>query len=207
MSTTDAYGQGIEVAALTDAPNAETLARSIVDAVVPQMIMRFQSASERNATLTGPTAPQAGMMTWLATEQLLTLYDGTAWTVVAAGSQAWTTVPLTSDWAHNGNSQGTFQYRLVNLFGQPTIMLQGGISRVAAYPATFPSYFVLNSTLLPPEARPTTLKTLTVTCSDVSSERIALKLDIRPEGEMRLYGLSTASEPPWVSFNGCFCSL
>lgn len=204
MSATDDYGQGVEIATLIDAPNAETLARNIVNALAQRSIMRFQSASERNATL---TAPVAGMMAWLDTEQLQTQYDGTQWSVVAAGTQGWTTVPLDGDWAHNGNSQGTFQYRTVNLFGQPTIMLQGGISRVANYPSSFPSYFVLNTSLLPPEARPTTLKTLTVTCSDVSSERIALKLDIRPEGEMRLYGLSTASEPPWVSFNGCFCSL
>lgn len=204
MSTEDDYGQGVKIAALTDAPDAAALARNIVNSIVPQMVMRFDSASNRNATL---PKPQAGMMAWLRTERLLTEYDGTEWSVVAAGSQAWTTVPLDADWAHNGNSQGTFQYRLVNLFGQPTMMLQGGISRVASYPVNFPSYFVLNTSLLPPDARPTTLKTLTVTCSDVSSERIALKMDIRPEGEMRLYGLSTKSKPPWVSFNGCFCSL
>lgn len=204
MATTDAYGQGVKIAALTDAPDAATMAQNIVNAVVPQMIMRFQSASERNTTI---PVPVAGMMAWLDTEQLLTQYDGKTWSVVAAGSQAWTTVPLTSDWGHNGNSQGTFQYRLVNLFGQPTIMLQGGISRDTAYPVNIPSYFVLNSTLLPPAARPTTLKTLTVTCSDVDSDRIALKLDIRPEGEMRLYGLKSTAQPPWVSFNGCFCSL
>lgn len=206
MSTTDSYGQGIQVAALTDAPNAETLARSIVDAVVPQMIMAFDSASARNATLTAAKV-KAGMMAWLRTEQLLTLYDGAAWTVVAAGSSAWTTVPLDPAWAHDGNSQGTFQYRLVNLFGQPTIMLQGGISRVTAYPSSLPAYFTLNTTPLPPEARPTTLKTLTVTCSDVDSDRIALKLDIRPDGYMRLYGIISTAQPPWVSFNGCFCSL
>lgn len=207
MPTTDSYGQGIAVAALTDAPNAETLARNIVDAIVPQTIMRFDSASNRNATL---TAPVAGMMAWLRTERLLTEYDGTAWAVVAAGSQAWTDVPLVAGFAHDGNSNGRCQYRLVNFFGEPTIMLRGAVA-VTYSGTTIPNDGVINSVPLPPAARPTTLRTITITCSDKDSARITLKLDIKPEGYLKVLGTGVGevgtATPPWISFNGCFSSL
>ncbi|WP_053612060.1 MULTISPECIES: hypothetical protein [unclassified Streptomyces] len=77
MSTTDAYGQGIQVAALTDAPNAQVLAQGLA-AAVGQSNMRFTNAAARAAALTSPVA---GMRAWLATEKLWTYYDGSAWIV------------------------------------------------------------------------------------------------------------------------------
>ncbi|MFE7906502.1 hypothetical protein [Streptomyces albogriseolus] len=76
MATTDDYGQGVSVASLADAPNAEALARNIANAIVKQTIMRFNSASNRNATI---TSPEEGMMAWLRDTDLLTVYTGTAW--------------------------------------------------------------------------------------------------------------------------------
>lgn len=204
MPTTDDYGQGVKIAALTDAPNGQTLASDIVNQLVPRTIMRFQSASERNATLT----PEGGMMAWLETEELLTLFDdGVAeWTVVAAGSQKWTNLPLASGWSHDGNSNGNAQYRVVNFFGEPSIMLRGAIGR-SSYPATVPGNFVITSVPLPPEARPTTLRTINVPCSDVNSSRISLKLDLRVDGHLQIFGTGESVQPPWIGFNGTFCSL
>jgi hypothetical protein len=76
MATTDDYGQGVSIASLADAPNAEALARNIANAIVKQTIMRFNSASNRNATI---TSPEEGMMAWLRDTDLLTVYTGTAW--------------------------------------------------------------------------------------------------------------------------------
>lgn len=81
MPTTDPYGQGIAVAALTDAPDASALAAALagLSGLTARVVMRFASASARSAALTGTTAPAAGMTTWLIAEKRLDVYDGSAW--------------------------------------------------------------------------------------------------------------------------------
>lgn len=76
MATTDDYGQGVSIASLADAPNAEALARNIANAIVKQSILRYTSASQRNATI---TSPEEGMVAYLKDTDLLTVYTGTAW--------------------------------------------------------------------------------------------------------------------------------
>lgn len=207
MPGIDDYGQDVKIAALTDSPNAETLATDIANAIVERSNMRFASATERNATLTSPVE---GMEAWLETENLKTLYDGTSWVVSAQGSNAWTTVPLASGFSHNGNSNGTFQYRVVNFFGESSIMFRGAVG-VTYSGTTIPNSGVLTSTALPVGARPVNLRTITVPCSDVSSVRITLKLDIQTDGHLKIYGTGTGADgtstPPWIGFNGCFSSL
>lgn len=100
MATTDSYGQGVSIASLTDAPNAETLAKNIANTIVARSAMRFTSASNRAATLTGVAAPVAGMVTYLQDVKRLDYYDGSAWvplkgqtgsSLVTSGSPATTT--------------------------------------------------------------------------------------------------------------------
>ncbi|MGP3940503.1 hypothetical protein [Streptomyces sp. 6N106] len=202
-------GQNVPYALLTDKPNAQTLGQGIVEGLVPRSNMRFASRSERGATI---TSPAAGMVTWINDLGVLEAFDGAVWTTVAAGQSTWTTVPLASDWQSPtigdvNNNQGRFQYRIVNLFGELSIMFRGGIGRTT-YPSSLPTYFLLNTSPLPPEHRPASLRTIVVPCSDVGSERITLKLDIRADnGEIRLYGIQPKSKPIWVGFNGCFVSL
>lgn len=88
MPTTDAYGQGVSIAALTDAPNAATLSQNIADAIVQRSVMRFASASARAATI---TSPAEGMVSWLQDTNSLEVYDGSAWRGVFYGATAWTT--------------------------------------------------------------------------------------------------------------------
>jgi hypothetical protein len=172
--------------------------------MVPKLVMTFPSAVTRGATISKPTE---GMVTWLKDVNRLEVYDGSAWVSFASGTNTWKTVSLASGWAHDGNSQGTFQYRVVNLFGEDTIMFRGGISR-ASYPTTIPSYFELNTTVLPSSARPSSLRTISVPCSDAGSTRISLKLDVTTSGFLRLYGISRPNDlPQWTGFNGCFTSL
>lgn len=94
MATTDSYGQGVSIASLTDAPNAETLAKNIADAIVSRSVMRFASASARTAALTGVSAPVEGMVSWLQDSNLLYVYDGSAWLAQSTLLMDWT--PLTS---------------------------------------------------------------------------------------------------------------
>ncbi|MFE9003068.1 hypothetical protein ACFYOY_13145 [Streptomyces sp. NPDC007875] len=207
MPTEDSYGQGVDIAALTDAPNAATLAFNIADAIAQRSVMRFSSASARNATL---TAPVAGMMAALSTEKLLTWYDGSSWAVIGSGTSAWTNVPLASGFTHNGNGNGSMQYRVVNLFGEPTVMLQGALN-VTYSGSNIANGGIVTSTPLPSSARPGSLRTVVIPCSDVSSVRITLKLDAQPDGHLKIYGTGTGadgtSKPPWIGFNGVFYSL
>ncbi|MFE2048021.1 hypothetical protein ACFXAS_05900 [Streptomyces sp. NPDC059459] len=207
MPTTDAYGQGIGIWQMTDPPSIPDAIKLIADGVIPRGVLRFASASTRGATLVGAQAPVDGMLTWLADVDRLELRVDGVWVVVAVGNRAWTTIGLASGWSQNGNSQGTFQYRIVNLFGEDTIMLRGGISR-ASYPTTIPGSFEVNTAALPAAARPSSLRTILVPCSDVGSSRISLKLDITTDGWLRLYGISRPNDlPAWVGFNGTFASL
>ncbi|MFJ9671307.1 hypothetical protein ACIRP5_11035 [Streptomyces sp. NPDC101221] len=206
MPKTDAWGQSIQLWQMTDAPDIPAAVKAVADGVIPRGVLRFSSASARGATLVDDQAPVDGMLTWLEDVGRLELRVDGVWVVVAVGNRAWTTIGLASGWSQNGNSQGTFQYRIVNLFGEDSIMFRGGISR-SSYPSSIPGSFTINSTALPAAARPATLRTIVVPCSDVSSDRITLKLDITTGGQLTLYGISPTAKPPWIGFNGCFASL
>jgi hypothetical protein len=204
MPLTDTYGQNIPYPTLTDKPNAQSLAEGLVTNMTPKLVMTFASAVTRGATVKKPVE---GMVTWLKDVNRLEVYDGTSWVSFASGTNTWKSVPLASGWTNNGNSQGNFEYRVVNLFGENTIMFRGGLSR-SSYPTTIPSYFELNTTALPTSAQPASLRTISVPCSDAGSTRITLKLDITTTGYLRLYGISRPNDlPQWVGFNGCFTSL
>lgn len=206
MPTADKYGQGIGLWQMTDAPDIPAAIKQLADGVIPRGVLRFASSSTRGATLVDDQAPVDGMLTWLEDVGRLELRVDGVWVVVAVGNRAWTTIGLSSGWSQNGNSQGTFQYRIVNLFGEDSIMFRGGIGR-SSYPSTIPGSFTINNTTLPAAARPSTLRTIVIPCSDVDSDRITLKLDITTGGQLTIYGISKTAKPPWIGFNGCFASL
>ena len=206
MPTQDDYGQGVQIASKTDAPNAEQLAKDIVNAIAQRSILRFASASTRGATLTGATAPVEGMLTWLQDVNRLDLYDGTTWVAVSVGRSSWTTITPESPWTQNGNNNGTFQYRLLNISGEESLQFRGALGR-ASYPTSPAGSYVVNNTALPSSVRPSTLRTVLIPCSDTSSERIALKLDVKTDGYLEVFGFSTTAKPPWIGFNGVTVSL
>ncbi|MFF8100195.1 hypothetical protein ACF07S_10525 [Streptomyces sp. NPDC016640] len=78
MPTTDDYGQGVSIASLSDAPNAESLAKNIANAIVARSVLRFASASARSAAI---DSPAAGMVAYLQDTKQLTFYDGSSWIV------------------------------------------------------------------------------------------------------------------------------
>lgn len=204
MPLTDGYGQGITYPTLTDKPNAQTLGQGIVDGLTPRVVMQFSSAVVRGGTLSKPTP---GMVTWLRDVGRLEVFDGTSWIAFGYGQNPWRTVFLSAGWTQNGNSQGSFQYRVVQEYGEKVIKFRGGIGRPLGYPSSLPAFFQLNQTPLPSDAWPTSLRTISVPCSDVSSERITLKLDITTDGLLKLYGIVTRSTPPWIGFNGTYADL
>lgn len=206
MPITDDYGQGIQIAALTDQPDAGKLARDITNALAQRSVLSYASASARAATLVGAAAPVEGMLTHLRDINRLDHYDGTTWVAVSTGASAWTTISLASGFTQNGNSNGNLQYRLLNISGEESVQFRGAVNRTS-YPGSPPSSYVINSTALPSVVRPSTLRTVLIPCSDISSDRIALKLDVQTDGFLQVYGFSSGVKPPWVGFNGVIVSL
>ncbi|WPO74038.1 hypothetical protein [Streptomyces sp. KN37] len=206
MPTTDAYGQNISLPTLTDAPDLPSQLGALAAGVIPRGVMRFASASTRGATLTGAYAPVGGMLTYLQDVKRLDHYDGSAWVAVSTGASAWTTISLASPFTQNGNSNGTFQYRLLNISGEESLQFRGAIGR-SSWPTTPASSYVINSTALPSAVRPSTLRTVLIPCSDVSSDRITLKLDVKTDGYLEVFGTGSSVKPPWIGFNGTLVSL
>jgi hypothetical protein len=206
MPTTDSYGQDISLWSLPDAPDIPAAIKALADGVIPRGILRFASASTRGATLIGSFAPVEGMLTWLQDVNRLDLWDGTMWVAVSVGSSAWTTISLASGFTQNGNSNGTLQYRLLNISGEESLQFRGAVAR-ASWPGTPAGAYVINSTALPTAVRPQTLRTVLIPCSDISSDRIALKLDVQTDGYLQVFGTGSTVKPPWIGFNGVTVSL
>jgi hypothetical protein len=202
---TDDYGQSIVIPALTDSPSIATVGTSL-NVIVARSVMRFTSASSRNATITSPVA---GMQAFLTTEKLMTMYDGTAWVVMAAGASAWTTITLATGFSHNGNSNGDVQYRLVNFFGEMSVQLRGGLGITYSGPGGgIDNGAVFTSSALPTAARPSVLRTTPGACSAATSTVTSLKIDAQPGGHLLAVGTNTTTDkPPWVSLNGIMYSL
>lgn len=198
----DTFGQGYTALDYADPPDLKLMGEGLLK-TVGQTVMRFASATARNAAL---SPPAAGMVAYLADSALLTMYDGTTWVTMAAGSQVWTTITPSTGWTQDGNTNGTFQYRLLNIAGEKSIQFRGALGK-SSYPASPSLNSIVNNSALPVAVRPTTLRTILITCSDTNSDRLALKMDIRTDGLLEVFGFGTTVKPPWISFNGTLCSL
>ncbi|MFM9703583.1 hypothetical protein [Streptomyces galilaeus] len=146
MATTDDYGQGVSIAALTDAPNAETLAKNIANALAQRSIMRFASASARSAALTGPTAPVEGMVSWLQDTNLQYVYDGTAWKVQSSYElMAWTNLSTIGSFSGGFSADApTPRMRKLSILGVEVWELEGRINANSLTPATTTTMFTFN---------------------------------------------------------------
>jgi len=85
MPITDPFGQGFTALDYGDVPDLKAMGDGLLK-MAGQTVMRFASASARNATLTSPVA---GMTAWLAAEKQLTVYDGTQWIAAITGLTGW----------------------------------------------------------------------------------------------------------------------
>lgn len=206
MPLTDSYGQNVTYPTLTDKPNAQSLAEGLVKGMVPKLVMSFASATVRGATVVKPVE---GMITWLKDVDRLEVYDGTAWVSFAFGTNTWKTISLASGYSHNGNSNGNAQYRVVNMFGEDTIMFRGGVNvPYAGSGGSISNGGTINSVVLPTSARPASRRTVSAACSTVKSDVTSLKFDINTDGTLTIVGTNTTDiKPPWVSLNGLLTSL
>lgn len=199
---TDPYGQGVTWLDYGDKPDLKVMGDGIALPLAQRSNLVFQNASERDATI---TAPIFGMRAALRDEKIETWFDGTSWSVVASGSQVWTSPALATGYGTNGNSNGTPQYRLVNLFGDLTVMWRGGIN------VTYSGGLPVNSgdflqSALPSGLRPTSRRTVTAACSAVASDSLSVKIDFQSDGTAQII-TQGGVQPPWVSLNNIMYSL
>jgi hypothetical protein len=197
----DAFAQEITSLDYGEPPDLKVMGEGLLR-MAGQTVMRFATATERNAVLTSPVG---GMTAWLIAEKLLTVYDGTAWVAVAAGTQAWSTPTLRTGYTGNGNTNGTPQYRLVNWFGEQVVMWKGGLNVTYSGGSPVGGGNFLNS-VLPANSRPTAMRTITAACSAVSSTSLSVKVDFNPDGTTQIVTQSGVN-PPWISLNNVMYSL
>jgi hypothetical protein len=151
MAGTDSYGQGVVVAALSDAPNAEVLARNLADAIVQLTVMRFNSASARAATI---TSPLEGMTTWLKDTNLLYTYDGTQWVAQPSLIMDWT--PLSSLGSYAGGFSASTpppRMRKLSVLGTEVWEYEGAIAISSLAPNATTTMFTFNSAYRPVTGR------------------------------------------------------
>ena len=87
MPDDDAWGQGIDLWQMTDAPSIPDAIAALADGVIPRGLLRFASASARTAALSGAGAPVEGMASWLVGEARLEIYHNGSWI-------AWPPIPV-----------------------------------------------------------------------------------------------------------------
>lgn len=136
-----------------------------------------------------------------------------AWGRTAGGTApvgTWTTPTLATGFTHDGNTNGNVQYRLAIVAGVPFMQWRGGLGITYASNAIQNSGDCLNAAL-PVALRPTSTRSLAVACSATNSSLLSVKVDARPDGQMRVVGTTTSTtdayatpiiRPPWVSLNG-----
>lgn len=204
MPLTDSYGQGIPFPTLTDKPNAQTLGQGIVEGLTPRSVMSFASAVVRGGTIKKPVA---GMLSYIEDVARWEGFDGESWVTLGSGTSAWKTPVLANGYTDNGNDNGPLRYRRVNLFGEVSVMWQGGLNLTYSVATkTLPNGGVIVDQTLPVDYRPSHRRTVTAACSGVDSNTLSLKIDFNTDGTVAIVR-SAGANPPWVSLNNVMYQL
>jgi hypothetical protein len=130
---------------------------------------------------------------------------------LSAGTDgAWTKVTLATGFGHDGNSNGDVRYRVAVLSGTVFMQWRGGVN------ITYASNSIQNSgdilaTPLPAALRPAGTRSVSAACSAVGSSSLALKVDARTDGQIRVVGTTSSTtdtysnpiiRPSWVALTG-----
>jgi hypothetical protein len=105
MSKGDDYSQGVQYPLLSDTPNIETAMKTLVNGVVPLVVMKFANANARAAAFGTTVKLVPGMVTYLIAEDRWEGYqaDGT-WMLMSDGP--WQSLSYVSGYAAMGGSPG-----------------------------------------------------------------------------------------------------
>jgi hypothetical protein len=157
---------------------------------------------------TAPLSPYTGQFYDNGTDLLR--YNGSSWdTYQKVASVPWTTASLATGYAHDGNGNGTVQYRKITSFGTDYMEWRGGLGITYSSNALQNTGNFLNAALAA-SLRPPSLRTVTGACSATSSSALSLKIDFKVDGTTNIVGTTTSASdsystqiirPPWLSLN------
>jgi hypothetical protein len=123
---------------------------------------------------------------------------------------AWVKPTLATGFTHDGNTNGDVMYRLATIAGTRFMQWRGGLGITYASNAIQNSGDFLSAAVAA-ALRPPSTRSLAAACSASTSSSLSLKIDARPDGQMRVVGTTTSTtdayatpiiRPPWVSLNG-----
>lgn len=135
--------------------------------------------------------------------------SGSVTGILTAGNFAvvvdWATPGMASGYTGDGNSNGTPQYRVINLLGTQFVQWRGGLN--VTYSGSSPVNGGMPfSANLPASARPASRRSASCACSAASSTSLSVKIDFNTDGSLQIVG-GTGITPPWVSMNCIMYSL
>lgn len=115
--------------------------------------------------------------------------------------QDWSAPTLATGFTGDGNSNGTPEYRVINILGSRKVEWKGGLN------VTYPGSSIANggdflSSALPAIAIPTSRRTVDAACSATTSTSLSVKVDFNTTGMPQIVGTNTTTiQPIWVSLN------
>ncbi|MCW7941761.1 hypothetical protein AAW14_06580 [Streptomyces hygroscopicus] len=189
---TDSYGQSIPYLDYTDKPDLKTLGEGIVGGLTPKSVMRFASASARDATI---TTPVAGMVAWLNDVKQLAYHNGTSWITITATD--WTALTFASGYvAFSGNPA----YRIIN----QRVELRGTVEKSDSSPFAKGSFFTICT--LPSAAWPAYYRYFTGATQWAAD--MYGRIEVHPDGTIQcLIPSSGATGAAWISLDQVAYSL
>lgn len=193
---TDSYGQTITIPALTDPPDISIIAGGMDD-IVSQTVLRFSSASVRNATLVGALAPVPGQITYLEAEDRYEgrMDDGT-WRTISSGP--WVPITFASGYAAKTGSPA---YRITG----DVVELRGTMERSPVAPFVKGAAFTIAT--LPSAARPNASRYFVGATEFISFDVVA-RVEVAASGAVSvIIPPSSGTAASWLSLDSCRYSL
>ncbi|MEU1200122.1 hypothetical protein ABZ446_28405 [Streptomyces sp. NPDC005813] len=189
-----------------DAPDIEVAFQTMVNGIVPLVVMRFADANARAAALSGPTKPVPGMITYLIAEDRWEGRQGDgSWLLLSDGP--WQPLSLKTGFAAYGGSPG---WRKKAGGG---IELRGRIKRSnngnLEDNGDMIEFASIPGSVAPAALRPYVVPSKRVTVSGVT--RYTARLEVHPDGTLQYMveaggGTGTASDPGWFGIDGVMFS-
>lgn len=206
MPKNDSYSQSVQTPVLGDAPDIEVALSTLVNGIVPKLVMRFADANARAAALTGATKPVAGMITYLIAEDRWEGRQGDgSWLLLSDGP--WQPLTYKTGYGAHAGSPG---WRKKAGGG---IELRGRIKRTnngnlddsgAAIP-----FASIPSSVAPAAYRMFLIPSKRITVSGVT--RASGRLEVTTDGTLQYMvdaggGTGTSGDPAWFGIDGCMFS-
>lgn len=192
MPGSDDYAQNVQYPKLSDAPNAETGFGTLVNDIVPLTNMVFANAASRAAAV---PAPVAGMESYLIAEGRKEYFNGSAWTTITPGQ--WQPIPFAT--GYSGRA-GAPSFRTVN----GMVQLRGAVQQTSGLAMAGHAALTVVSAL-PTSVRPS--ETRWFLGATEWQDALYARVEVNPEGTVKIIIPSINPGPAWVSLDGVSYSL